>query len=301
LKTTYWELRKYIEERSDSFLNIFENLYNIQPLDDTEPWYTKEAQERWNKAVNHNLWSEFEKVMGNPNSTEMLEQSISVTEGMPTRGIRYHMDLYWKEQFRFIDSLQNYVKEWIESVDTDNVPCRKKSLIKSTDFFFNFNYTDILEKIYNIENVLHIHGGVASICDISTIMGHCNIQDIQKHRQWAKEADAEFAEAEASIQDAVANYLESIHKDTRKRIILNGNFFDKLKIVKNVVIVGWSAGDVDITYLQKIIKSVNPDAHWTVYWYDDDAYNSLTKAFQKEGIVDKSTIEYIQSDAFWDD
>ena len=140
--------------------------------------------------------------MGNPNSTEMLEQSISVTEGMPTRGIRYHMDLYWKEQFRFIDRLQNYVKEWIESVDTDNVPCRKKSLIKSTDFFFNFNYTHILEKIYNIENVLHIHGGVTSICNISTIMGHCNIQDIQKHRQWAKEADAEFAEAEASIQDA---------------------------------------------------------------------------------------------------
>ena len=79
----------------------------------------------------------------------------------------------------------------------------------------------------------------------------------------------------------VANYLEFNTQRHKETIILNQNFFDKLKIVKSVVIIGWSAGDVDITYLQKIIKSVNPDAHWTVYWYDDAAYNSLTKAFQK--------------------
>lgn len=298
MKTTYWELRKYITEKDDGFLNAFEKLYNIQPLDDTEPWYTKKAQERWDNAVNHNLWSEFEKFIGTPNSTEMLEQSTSATEGMPTTGIRYHMDLHWKEQFGFVDRLQNYVNEWIESVDTSGVVCRKKSIVNSNDFFFNFNYTDILEKVYGVENVLHIHGGIASVCDIPPIMGHCNIKDIQKHRQWAKEADAEFAEAEASIQDAVANYLEAIRKDTKKQMKLNRRFLDNLGTVEQVVVIGWSAGEVDIPYLQDIIKSVKPDTKWTVYWYNDNAYNSLTTAFKKEGI-DKCNIEYIQSNAFW--
>ena len=286
-------------EKDYEFLNAFETLYNIQPLDDTEPWYTKEAQERWDKAVNHNLWSEFEKFIGSPNSTEMLEQSTSATEGMPTTGIRYHMDLYWKEQFGFVERLQSYVKEWIESVDTSSVICKRASILNSKDFFFNFNYTDVLEKVYGVENVLHIHGGVASVCDIPPIMGHCNMEDIQKHRQWAMEADAEFAEAEASIQDAVANYLEAIHKDTSKQMIINREFFNNLKAVEQVVVIGWSAGDVDIPYLRELIKSVRLDAKWTVYWYNDDAYNSLKAAFDKEAI-DESDIKYIQSDEFWD-
>lgn len=300
LKTNYWGLRKYIEEKDDAFLKQFEELYNIYPLDETEPWYTEEAQEKWDKSVNHILWSEFEKVIGNPNTTEMLELSKSATEGMPPYGIRDHMDIYWKEQFGFVRKLQDYVKEWIESIDTKNVVCRKKQLIKSDDFFFNFNYTDILEKVYGIENVLHIHGGVASICDIPPIMGHCNNQDIQQHRQWAREATDECAEAEASIQDAVADYLEAIYKNTQDQITLSQHFFRSINVVDRVVIIGWSAGDADIPYLQKIVQSVNPNTKWLVYWYDSYAYNSLTAAFKKEKSINADMIEYIQSDKFWD-
>lgn len=51
-------------------MSEFGTLYNIQPLDDTEPWYTKEAQKRWDKSVNKVLWSSFEENMGHPNTTE---------------------------------------------------------------------------------------------------------------------------------------------------------------------------------------------------------------------------------------
>lgn len=297
MKTHYWELRQYIDEKDPEFIREFEELYNIQPLDNSEPWYTDEAQKRWNRAVDYDLWSEFERFMGNPNTTEMLERSISVTENMPTMGIRFLMDQYWKKQFGFINKLQDYVREWIESIDTSHVACQKKSLTGSRDLFLNFNYTDILEKIYGIENVLHIHGGVKAVCDIPPIMGHCNKQDIQKHRQWSKEAAEEFAEAEASIQSAVADYLETIYKDTQEQIKFHRKFFDKLREVNCVVIIGWSAGDADIPYLKEINKCVCPNTKWIAYWYDNTALNSLESVFEKEGIVN---IEYIQSDEFWD-
>ena len=236
--------------------------------------------------------------MGNPNTTEMVEQSQSVTEGMPQISIRDHMDVYWKEQFGFISKLQNYVKEWIESVDTSFVSCKRSALIDSNDIFLNFNYTDILERVYEIDEVLHIHGGVSSVCNIPPIMGHCNIKDIQQHRIWAKEADEVFSEAEASVLDAVADYLEEIYKDTQERISSNQRFFEKLRNVNHVVVIGWSAGNVDIPYLKEVISKVDQSTTWTVYWYDDVAYQSLNNAFEKEGIVDK--IKYIQTDEFWD-
>lgn len=300
LKTNYWLLRTFIEEKNPYFIRTFESKYDIEPLDDTEPWYTEEVQIRWNDSVNHSLWSEFEKCMGEPNTTEMLDMSESVTEGMPSDGIRYHMDCYWREEFEYIDRFHDYVREWIESVDTSKVICLKKSLLNSEDYFFNFNYTDILEKVYGIENVLHIHGGVQSVCDIPPIMGHCNKKSIEKHRVWAKEADEEFAEAEASIQNAVADYLEKIYKDTDERISENASFFRKLKEVNHVVVIGWSAGEVDIPYLKKIKNSVNCKTKWTVYWYDENAYGSLNKAFTNEGITDRNIIEYLKSELFWD-
>lgn len=151
----------------------------------------------------------------------MIEQSKCVTEGMPLVNIRDHMDVYWKEQFGFVSKLQSYVKEWIEAIDTDGVKCKKRELIDSNDIFLNFNYTDILESVYGVDEVLHIHGGVSSVCGDTPIMGHCNKIDIQQHRVWAKEADEIFSEAEASVLDAVADYLEEIYKDTGERISLN--------------------------------------------------------------------------------
>lgn len=299
LDTNYWHLREFIEEKDPEFLRQFEELYDIQPLDNTEYGYTEKAQKQWNNSVNHTLWSEFEKSMGNPDITGMLELSTSVTEGMPTDGIRYHMDLYWKEQYGFINNLQNYVKDWIETIDTSNIKSKKTALINSSDCFLNFNYTDLLEKVYGIENVLHIHGGVSSVSDIDPILGHCNLTDIQNHKQWAKEADEEFREAEASIQEAVCNYLQTIYKDTDEQIKFNQRFFDKIKSVEKIVAIGWSAGEVDIPYLRKIIESVSADTKWEVYWYDDKTYNSLLRAFEHEGIIAEN-IEYIQSNEFLD-
>lgn len=300
LQTNYWKMREYIDERDSGFLGNFETLYNIRPLDDTEPWYTEKAQERWNKSVDHSLWSMFEYQMGNPNTTEMLELSSSVTEGMRTQGIRDHMDLYWEEHFGFIDKLQSYVKEWIETIDTDNIIPIKKCLINSVDLFFNFNYTDILEKVYGIDEVLHIHGGVNSVCDLDPIMGHCNKSDIKKHLEWAEMAAKEYAEAEASIQDAIANYLEKIYKDSQKQILVNDSFFKRLETVNDVVVIGWSGGEVDHLYLRHIINSVSLNTSWTVYWHSNKDLASLENVFEKEGLIDKNVVTFDQSDNFWD-
>jgi len=298
LDTRYWKLREFIEKRDPNFLMQFEELYDIYPLDDTEYGYTETAQKQWNKAVDHNLWSEFEKFIGSPNITSMLELSTSVTEGMPTYSIRSHMDIYWKRHYEFINKLHNYVKDWIETIDTSNVKIKKKSLINSSDYFLNFNYTDLLEKVYGIENVLHIHGGVSSISDIEPIMGHCNTSDMKNHKQWAKDADEEFKEAEASVQEAVYNYLKTIYKDTDKQIKFNLNFFNEIKSVEKIVIIGWSAGEVDIPYLRKIIESVSVDTKWEVYYYDDKAHDSLSKALSNEGVI-RENIKYISSNEFW--
>ncbi len=302
--TRYWNFRTFLEEKHWEFLQRFESLYHIQPLDSSEYGYSQEALERWNKRVNKDLWSEFERFMATPDIQSMLDYSESVVGNLGLEsgnyGIRDTMDDYWRREFGFVKELQQYVKEWIEQIDLSQVTPRKKDLIENdSDFFFNFNYTRVLEDVYRAERVLHIHGSVGSDADYDPIMGHCNSQEIENRRHLSYEADEAFDEGEASIHEAVANYLREIYKDTDHYISLNRYFFARLRNTNHVVIIGWSAGEVDLPYLQVIKNSVKADAHWRVYYYDQAAFDSLCKALADCGILGE-LIDYYQSDSFWD-
>lgn len=176
LDTSYWNFRKFLEENHPEFLSGFESLYNIQTLDDTEPWYTKGAQERWNNKIYDELWSEFENTMGYPDTTGMLNSSTCVLDDMDLDGgnigILDTMNQYWRDEFGFIDKLQMYVKEWIENVNTDNIKPIRESLIDANDdLYLSFNYTDTLENVYKIDDVVHIHGGVEKVTKHSSYYG----------------------------------------------------------------------------------------------------------------------------------
>lgn len=303
--TRYWNFRTFLEEKHWEFLQRFESLYHIQPLDESEYGYSQEAQERWNKNVNKELWSEFERFMATPDIQSMLDYSESVVGNLGLEsgnyGIRDTMDAYWRQEFGFIRELQQYVKEWIEQIDLSGVTPRKKAFIgNDSDFFFNFNYTRVLEDVYHAEQVLHIHGTIGADADYDPIMGHCNSQEIENRRHLSYDADEAFDEGGASIHEAVANYLREIYKDTDSYISANRYFFEQLHDTNEVIIIGWSAGEVDIPYLQKITSSVSKDTHWTVYYYDQIAYDSLQKALSECNILGNFDIIFRESDSFWD-
>lgn len=233
-----------------------------------------------------------------PNRSESVLNDMDLDSGLV--GIESTMNSYWQEQYGYINKFEQYVKEWIETIDTTDIEPKRMALVESTDYFLNFNYTDTLETVYKIEDVLHIHGGVSSVSDIDPIMGHCNYQDIEEHRRLAGEADEVLNEGEASIHRAIANYLRSIYKDTNSIISLSESFWEKLSDIDAVVVVGWAAGKADWPYLRKIQKSIKDDTKWHVYYYDNKALAALSKAMQEEGIEGKYEVTYMQTREFWD-
>lgn len=304
LDTSYWSFREYLDDKYPDFLVAFEHLYNIGRIDFSDLRIRKCTYERWEKAIQDTLWGEFEDKMGHPNIDEMLGSSECILQDMHLdgglTGIEDTMDEYWREEYGFVRKFQQYVKEWIETIDTSHIVPKKKTLIDSTDYFINFNYTDLLENIYAIEDVLHIHGGVSNITDIPPVMGHCNLKEIQEHRQQLKECEEQFDEGGTSIHRAVVEYLESIYKDTDFYIREHQRFWESLKDVDPVIILGWSGGEVDLPYLRKIRDSVNENAKWTVYYYSKKDYKELRKVIYEELIKKNYKVNLISSDEFWD-
>lgn len=134
---------------------------------------------------------------------------------MPSDGVKDTYDFYWKRQYDFSSDLQQYLLEWVEFIDISKISPKKSSLIGNRqDTFMNFNYTDVLERVYGVKNVPHIHGGVPSCSDTPPIMGHGNKYIIDSYMQKAQSAREEFVEWEESICSAIAKFCASLYKDT---------------------------------------------------------------------------------------
>lgn len=67
----------------------------------------------------------------------------------------------------------DFFNAWVDQIDIKSKSIKKdfKEYVKEEDIFINFNYTEILEKLYHFKNVYHIHGKKGSQ---KLVFGHGN-------------------------------------------------------------------------------------------------------------------------------
>jgi len=304
--TTYWDFRTHLAEKAPEFLAQMEVLYNIQPLDDTEPYYSEKAQKRWEEAVHRVLWSSFEENLGDPDDTSMLGFSQDIVSQLDLEGgnvgIEDTMNVYWREQYGFIVDLQKYVENWASTISLKGVLPRKQTLVHNTeDFFMTFNYTNTLEVVYNnsTNHVFHIHGGLAPYCDEPPILGHGNIGKIKKFRKLAKESEEIFEEGDTSIHKAIADYYENTIKNTKHIIASHKEYFGRLRNVQRVIVFGLSLSNVDLPYIEEVRRSIRQDADWVLYYHNPESIALLENSLH-EAKVEKSKYALKASSEFWD-
>ena len=164
LKTSYWDFRKYLEKYAEDFLVQMENMYSIAPFERLDKRFkkNKNIQNRRDDAIYKTLWKNFEYGLGEANEAEILDFSKSIVDDLDLDGgpvgIKDTMDDYWEEQYRFIEGLNEYVGKWIRQVRLFKAAPMKATFIdNSEDYFFTFNYTSVLERIYRVpSNIYYI-------------------------------------------------------------------------------------------------------------------------------------------------
>lgn len=289
LKTSYGNFRDYLEEEDWGYLEALENMYGFC-IDSKKEW------------VKEYLWKDFETNLSNIDEARIIDGGEYMDLGLEGGdiGVEDTLDEYWQEQYGFIERLNGFVMSWIKQIDIDT--SRKTDIIDedTEDKFMSFNYTLLLEKVYEIEdyNILHIHGSVEKN-DTSPIIGHGNKEKITEMKQIAEEAREEFDEKKCSIYGAVANYYENTLKDVQDFIKCNSSFFSDLDDVNEIFVIGHSLGDVDMPYFGKIRDNVSNDTIWNVYYY----YEADKMIYKHKLIfigVNEDNIKMLKTQKFFD-
>lgn len=237
--TDYKNSRGDICFNIDKLANYYYRLINT--LEDNARRVEKQAN-AWkdNMVSKYQNWSGFEEYLGWICDLVDWEEPefISDKEGVPdvfkisanNEGDAHLVAEFWQDATSYLFS------NWINGVvNTDEyqelTPCKEVvSKLKDKSYFLTFNYTPVLEEIYDIspEQICHIHGKVRS----EIIVGHGNQSD----------EDCENPLNRRTYQNII---LEGVRKKTKERYEKHKEFFDKLNQVKRVVIIGFNLASPD--------------------------------------------------------
>lgn len=308
LKTSYWYFREYLKKYAEDFYIKMEENYGFFQLD-VDDYHLglnpKNTLRERDKIVYNIFWKTIDKGLGFVNESTMLGFSQSIVESLDLEsglvGIQDILDCYWKEQYAFITNLQDYVFKWAKQIRLNKcVPKCSELMNNTSDLFLNFNYTSTLEKIYNIPplNILHIHGGLPPYCCTKPILGHSNYMEMIKYQKLIKRAQNDFDEASVSIYNAILKFYRDTLKDTKKILLYNNDFFEKLININKIKIIGHSLGKVDHLYFKKIIETVHDDVEWFIYYYKNEEKNTFLERMLELG-VNENKLNVLHSNEFW--
>lgn len=194
------------------------------------------------------LWSNFEDGLRYVDGVIMHTLSDELRQSNENNDLSYKIDTFLKNSFR----------EWITTTlnnQTENLQSRY--IFDDSDCFVSFNYTNTLEKTYNIsdKNILHLHGYAKPEEEklfVGYLYGH----------------NSKVATQEDSVKsDFINNFCKELQIDVLKRQIKNWQeefTFDK------IVILGHSLNKVDIEYFEELYHLL-PETPWYIEFLNEES------------------------------
>lgn len=213
----------------------------------------------------HTLWSDLESALGEYNVKGIMDDmfeghTLDIDHISSSIG---EVDAEVTENFVPLrERLNEQFSSWVRSMDFSRISRKSLYGFDPSGLFLVFNYTDTLEKVYEVPSpqVLHIHGDAGNLDD-ELIVGH------DKLYKEVPQKDDFYDRTE--YQHQIASVINGLYKDTAKIISRHREFFSQLSSIDTIVVYGHSIADVDLPYFQEIKKNIQPNATWHISYHGD--------------------------------
>lgn len=318
LRTTYSDFKKYVEKNDPIF---FQSFYRIHEYSFERKYENHLMTEPLNDEYK-SLWNKLEEHMGIVNEDYILSANVDMgleyydpyDEAIYETASNYLASLIEKIPELLFENLENWIKNIDISVEKKTYYIREDS----NNLFLNFNYTNLLEKVYEIDSdqICYIHGRVGD----KLIMGHNNdnkIEELKKERNSkfnylieelnnrVFESEEEYHEEYGMILDSEDNfddrieklkldllidYYEKTLKTPLEHINENLKFFNEIEKIEKIYIIGHSFGKVDYLYFKEISERIDSNVKWNIFYYDESKKDRFKTTILSLGVLEENII-----------
>ncbi|MDT0676477.1 bacteriophage abortive infection AbiH family protein [Autumnicola musiva] len=263
--------------------------------------YLPELDEEDEVSLKDPLWSTFENSLAGLDIEEVLEKfsEYSANPGSDdfSDGDWDTIRVYVSEVKKHLtDKLLENFKTFVQNVhypDTDDLTLLN---LEENAIYLNFNYTKTLELYYNIpsDQILYIHNKADGISPL--ILGHGlhpekfrkeepkmpENMSLEEQEQWMDFQSNNYDLSIENGRDELIDYFQTTFKSTEKIISNNISFFNSLKSIQEINVLGHSISQVDALYFKTIIGMPNKNKiTWNVSYHKEDE-----KLKKKQSLID---------------
>lgn len=222
-------------------------------------WYVK-LIDNSEDIAEINKWSKYEEILGYLDYDSVLDNDMNDYGDDDDEWIQaYNNEDMCTNIFNSVLFAHNLFSDWIYYIQKKpaeiNAKCNQLLSYPNT-YFLNFNYTDTLEKYVGIKssNITHIHG-YANDND-NLIVGH---HKFQKYNHESDPSKSKLNELDEDLEKNVTNIIKE-----------NSPFFDSLHDITEIYFFGFSFGEVDLPYIEKIFEyTSNPTCYLNCFNPED--------------------------------
>ncbi|MFY1611802.1 bacteriophage abortive infection AbiH family protein [Macellibacteroides fermentans] len=282
LDTSYQSFAFFLQDKHEQIHDYLINYYNLPYLDRDNILDDSYYQ-----------WSEFENKLASLEFQEILDDNtdyLANPESPDFRDRDWHA--YQFQMEKIVDDLTENLfkafKEFILKVEFPETIKDKKLYLNKSSIYLNFNYTNTLERYYDIstDNILYIHKKANNPND-TLILGHGinpdnfsidsaipeppeDLSD-EEYDEWEQNISDNYDFSYETGKDELLTYFLKSFKKTEEIIQNNDSFFQSIQDINGVVVLGHSLSGIDKPYLTKVFKSIrNKKVKWTVSYFTEN-------------------------------
>lgn len=245
--------------------------------------------ETWN--LKEDLWADFEDSLAHMDDDAMLE---IVPDMMEIMGVLNEDD----DEFSAADffaaaewsvyplqviqkELPKCFRQWINDLQPVGSKKPLASLICTDGRYINFNYTEFVETIYGVkkENIIYIHGDRRNKKQ-ELILGHApGAEDnhvYHRKNQKPRIYNQTSYDMYETASRYVGDYYDATSKKSDENIKKYRDYFEGLKDIKNIVVIGHSMSYIDYPYFREIIRRTST-GKWYIGWHSSSDLKRVNK------------------------
>lgn len=275
LDTWYSSFGLFLKKKRSEIYDVFLEYYGFADLDEEDKESLKDP-----------MWCEFEASLAQMDGDLLLENHVEHVPNYSSDDFRdrdlYDIQIYIQD---IVDKatlkMRQTFEEFIENVDYPDIPARELANIDKAALFLTFNYTDTLERYYNVarENIEYIHNKAGEGNDL--ILGHGihpsefkkqedePPEDPEERERWEEWKADQYNYSIERGKEEVSWYFQKSFKPTEDVIAQKYSFFDKLSEIERVYVLGHSLAEVDLPYFRILKEHLSGNEEWVVSYYRD--------------------------------
>lgn len=255
------------------------------------------------------LWYNFEESLAHLDAGAMLDMTDMWLDNFNA----YDLNAQAADNFAAIDTAMGPIqtllndfprrfRAWVETLTCDGTK-PMEHLVKQNALYLNFNYTDLLEWLYNVlhDRIKYIHGCrkkekgkpkkkliLGHVPDVDYLKAYKPNRQLIPHYKSERKAYLLESVMDTGVDRWVNNYENEFTKNTSYIIKENTEFFDKTAGVEDIYVIGHSLSEVDYPYFVEIAKRNEGKAKWHI------GYHSLADMKRLIALVELLQVKNIE-------